>query len=118
MVERAYQIILAVGAREDIREMDEVEQDLLATALRTELLDDDGEPMAEAWIQVRRNPATRYAVHQLTSGHVVIFRLAARGELEDEARRRGDKPADRGVVVFDILSGGDTLSGGVVLPGG
>lgn len=117
MVERTYQIILAVGAREEIREMDEVEQDLLATALRTELLTDDGEPVADAWIQLRRNPAARYAVHQLTSGHVVIFRLAEPDELGEEAARRGEKPADCGVVVFDILSGGDSLPGGVVLPG-
>jgi hypothetical protein len=109
-----YAIILTIGAREAVLEMELDERQSFVAALKSELITPDGSPCSDA--DVSTHPDIAYSSCRLSTGHVPIFRLMSEIELKGLARERGQEPFPRGVVIFDIISSGSSFPGGVVVP--
>lgn len=110
-----YAIVLTIGAREAIREMEPEERRQFVAALRTELVEQDGRVVTPHALVRPSGSPVEYPARYISSGHVVIFRTMTEVELKVLAVQLHGPVAALGVIVHDALSSGETLPSGSVV---
>lgn len=110
-----YAVVLTIGAREAIREMEPDERRQFVAALRTELVERDGTLVTPHALVRPSGSSVGYPARSISSGHVVIFRAMTEVELKILAVQLQGPVAQLGVIVHDALSSGETLPSGSVV---
>jgi hypothetical protein len=110
-----YAIVLTIGAREAVREMEPEERHQFVAALKTELVERDGTLVTPHALVRPSGSPVGYPARYISSGHVVIFRAMTEDELKILAVQLRGPVAALGVIVHDALSSSETLPSGSVV---